>query len=100
MADLQKRFVDAVTKVRKAVAEVPPQDVILKSGQVLSAAKVQRMSDTEVTFQHAGGISKVDVNDLPPEVRDRYRQQMSPFTVVGGVKDPLAPPPSAKPKIK
>jgi hypothetical protein len=86
-AEIQKRFVDAVMKVRKAAADLPPQDIVLKSGQVLTAAKVQRMSDSEMTFQHAGGISRVDVNDLPPEVRDRFRQQMSPFTVEGGIKE-------------
>src|SRR6187551_732446 len=34
-AEVQKKFVEAVTKVRKAAAELPPQDVILKNGQVL-----------------------------------------------------------------
>jgi hypothetical protein len=97
--EIQKKFVDVVATVRKAVAELPPQDVILKSGQVLGAAKVQRMSDSEMTFQHAGGISRVDVADLPAELRDRFRQQMPPFTIQG-VKDPLTPPPVPKVKKK
>jgi hypothetical protein len=99
-SEVQKRFIDAVTKVRKAASDLPPQDIVLKSGQVLTAAKVQRMTDSEMTFQHAGGISKVDVNDLPPEVRDRFRQQMSPFTIQGAGKDPLTPPPASKVKKK
>jgi hypothetical protein len=99
-AEVQKKFVEAVTKVRKAAVELPPQDVILKNGQVLNAAKVQRMSDSEMTFQHAGGISRVDVAVLPPELWDRFRQQMPPFSVQGGSKDPLTPPPAPKTKKK
>lgn len=97
-AAIQKKFIEAVMKVRKTASDLPPQDIILKSGQVLSAAKVQRMSDSEMTFQHAGGISRVDVNDLPPEVRDRFRQQMSPFSAEGGMKDPLTPVAKGKKK--
>lgn len=86
----EKEFVDAVTKVRAAATNLPPASIELQNGQVLSGARVQKMTDQDVTYQHDGGITRVDVKQLPDDVRDRFRQQLPPFTSEG-VKDPSVP---------
>jgi hypothetical protein len=91
-AGIQTQFIEAVKKVRETAPDLPPADIVLKDGVVLTGARVQRMTDRDITFQHAGGVAKGELKNLPPEIRDRYRQQMPPFTR-NGVKDPSAPPP-------
>jgi hypothetical protein len=98
-AVIQSQFIEAVKKVRETAPDLPPTDIVLKDGVVLTGARVQRMTDRDITFQHAGGVAKGELKNLPPEIRDRYRQQMPPFTR-NGVKDPSAPPPAPPAKKK
>jgi hypothetical protein len=96
-AAIQHKFIEAVTQVRAAAPDLPPADVLLKDGVVLKDATVQRMSDQDITFQHSGGISKVEIKNLPPEIRERFRHQMPPLTA-NNVQDPSTPEPKPKKK--
>jgi chromosome segregation ATPase len=104
-ADLLKEFVNAVQKVRASSAGLQWADVTLGSGQVLTGVTIQKVSDTDVSLTHSGGVSKIPVAELPADLKERFRYNMVPMvqsqdkagakgTATGGRTPVAAPTPS------
>jgi hypothetical protein len=79
-ADVTKEFITAVEKVRVGSAGLSWPDVKLVNGQTLQGVTIQRVTETDVSFAHTGGVTKVVVADLPPDIKTRFRYGMVPMT--------------------
>jgi hypothetical protein len=78
--DVTREFITAVEKVRAGSAGIGWPDVRLVGGQVLQGVTIQRVTDTDVSFSHSGGVTKVAVADLPADIKARFRYGMIPMT--------------------
>jgi hypothetical protein len=94
-ADVLKEFVSAVQKVRASSAGMPWPDVTLNSGQVLTAVTIQKVTDTDVSVTHSGGVSKIAVADLPTDLKERFRYGMAPMIQLPDDKSAAANAPTA-----
>lgn len=77
---VQQEFVDRAVQVRSLSSGMTVPDFALPNGQVLTAVKIQKVTDTDVTFSHNQGVAKVSANDVPAELKARFRYGMLPFT--------------------
>jgi hypothetical protein len=57
------------------------------------ATKITKVTDTEVTFSHGAGLSRVAVTDLPPDLQDgfRYDDPLMKSSVAAPPKPPSMP---------
>lgn len=73
----QKRWESLVQSVRTAtMGRQFPQ--IRLGNQTLNGARITKITDTSVTFSHAGGAFQARPEELPPELADRLRLTPSP----------------------
>jgi hypothetical protein len=79
LSELTQEFIDAVSKIRAASIGVALPDVTLASGQVLQGVRIVKITDTELTLAHNGGSARVAGSNLPADLRDRFRIDMSPM---------------------
>jgi hypothetical protein len=95
--DLLKEFVNTVQKVRASSAGIQWPDVTLGNGQVLTGVTIQKVTDTDVSLTHSGGVSKIAVADLPADLKERFRYNMVPMVQPqeNGKVGPVLPPASA-----
>jgi hypothetical protein len=92
-ADVTKEFITAVEKVRVGSAGLSWPDVKLVNGQTLQGVTIQRVTESDVSFSHAGGVTKVVVADLPSDIKARFRYGMVPMTPAS--MSAIAPKPAA-----
>lgn len=88
-------FATNVTKVRSGSEGAELGVITLATGQGLQAAKIQKVSDDDVTFTHSLGVTKVAPENLPPDLRQKFRHGMVPFTLLKPGQEP--PPVVASP---
>lgn len=110
-SEILEQFVDVVRDTRNRAIGVVFPEVPVAGGRALQTATVQKVTNTEITFAHTGGVTKVAVGDLPAAIREKYRMDMFPMTLadlpiqsVAGIavpgtvaKSPSAPMPQAAP---
>ena len=73
----QKRWEALLQSVRTAtIGREFPQ--IRIGTQTLNGARITKITDTTVTFSHAGGAVQAGPGDLPPELANRLRLTPSP----------------------
>jgi hypothetical protein len=87
-SDVLREFKESVEKVRSASAGLAWPDLSLPGGQVLKSVTIQKVTEADVSFAHSGGVTRVHVSDLPPDLLDRFRFGRSPM-VIG--ETPIAP---------
>jgi hypothetical protein len=92
--DVISEFKEAVEKVRLSSAGLAWPDLTLPNGQVLKSVTIQKVTDSDVAFAHSGGVTRVHVSDLPPDLLDRFRHGRPPM-VIG--ETPAAPSSSPAP---
>lgn len=90
-------FATHVTKVRGASEGTELGVITLATGQGLQAARIQKVSDDDVTFSHSLGVTKVAPENLPPDLRQKFRHGMAPYTLLkpGAEVAPVAAAPAA-----
>jgi hypothetical protein len=70
---IKSALVAAVAEVRlRAVGEELPE-VALTTGTILRPAKIQKVGESEVSFGHSQGVTRVAWKNLPPELIARFR---------------------------
>jgi DNA repair exonuclease SbcCD ATPase subunit len=74
-----KVFRDTVTEVRSKSVGNPWADVPFRNGQILRQVRIQKVTDTDVTLAHAEGLAKLTADELPADLKDRFRLGMEPF---------------------
>jgi cob(I)alamin adenosyltransferase len=72
-------FRDMVTDIRGKSVGMQWADVPYKNGQVLREVRIQKVMDEEITLAHGEGVAKLRNDDLPPELKSRFRIGMEPF---------------------
>ena len=84
----------AVKQVRETAVGTELPQLKLPNGPLLTSAKITKTTDTEFTVSHAGGVSRIAVKDLPPDLQDKFRFD-DPLMKVGVSVALAAKPPSA-----
>jgi hypothetical protein len=74
-------FSTAVQEVRTKSAGLPCKDISMANGQLLQQVVIQKVTDTDVTFSHSQGVSKIALGELPAELKERFRVGMVPLVV-------------------
>lgn len=74
-----KAFRDTVSDVRSKSVGMQWADVPFRNGQILKEVRIQKVTDTEITLAHSEGVAKLRVEELPPDLKDRFRIGMEPF---------------------
>lgn len=59
-------------------ADVGPNDLVVKSGQVYRNASVRRVEAESVLIHHDGGMAKVPFADIPDELQEKFRTPPQP----------------------
>jgi hypothetical protein len=77
--DVLREFVTVVQKVRASSVGNPWPDVTLPNGQTLTGVTIQKVTDTDVSLAHSGGVTRVSVPDLPADLKTRFRYNMVPM---------------------
>lgn len=72
-------FVEAVKSVRESAAGREWPEIRLGDGKILTGARIKSVSATEVIFAHALGITRVPLNNLPDDLKLKFRVGMSPM---------------------
>ncbi|QIF02496.1 hypothetical protein [Roseimicrobium sp. ORNL1] len=104
IANLRKKRAAAVESYKKSVQDVRAYAIgttwpeFNHGNQTLRGAKIQKITDTEVTFAHDEGVAKLNKDTLPDAVRDRFRIEQFPMLpepppTPEGVDANLPPPP-------
>jgi hypothetical protein len=75
-----KVFRDVVTDVRAKSVGIPWADVPFRNGQMLRQVRIQKVTETEVTLAHSEGVARLTAEELPAELKDKFRLGMEPFT--------------------
>ncbi len=73
-------FSKAVAQVRVLSAGLKCPDITLANGQAITGVTIQRVMDAEVSLAHSQGVAKVKMEDLPEDIKARFRWNMVPFT--------------------
>lgn len=81
-------FAARVIKVRGSSEGADLGVITLATGQGLQAAKIQKVTDDDVTFTHSLGVTKVAPENLPPDLRQKFRHDMIPFTLLKPGQEP------------
>lgn len=74
-----KAFRDTVGDVRSKSVGMQWADVPFRNGQILKEVRIQKVTDTEVTLAHSEGVAKLRADELPADLKDRFRIGMEPF---------------------
>lgn len=74
-----KTFRDTVGDVRSKSVGMQWADVPFRNGQILKEVRIQKVTETEVTLAHSEGVAKLRGDELPPDLKDRFRIGMEPF---------------------
>jgi predicted nucleic acid-binding Zn-ribbon protein len=74
-----RAFRDTVGDVRSKSVGIQWTDVPFRNGQILKEVRIQKVTDTEITLAHSEGVAKLRVDELPPDLKDRFRIGMEPF---------------------
>lgn len=88
-ADLENRYQTLVAEVRQAAAGVLLPSIQLKSGKVLTGARIEHATADVLSVTYAEGTAHLLKKDLPDDLVSRF-QMTDPV--------PGAPPPLPKPK--
>jgi len=78
-ADVLKEFVNVVQKVRASSVGMSWADVTLSNGQTLTGVTIQKVTENDVSLAHSGGVTKIAVQDLPADMKQRFRYNMVPM---------------------
>ncbi|MDZ4287465.1 MAG: hypothetical protein U0984_05885 [Prosthecobacter sp.] len=70
-------FVRSVEKVREETVGLVMDEMPLKNGLVLKRVRIQNLDRTEMSVMHSEGISKVLLEDLPDNLKERLRIGMN-----------------------
>lgn len=70
---LQHELVDAVNSLRARSVGMAWQDIALPNGKTLQGVRIQKVTDSEVTFVHSLGVLKVPAADVPDDLRKKFR---------------------------
>ncbi|MDZ4286581.1 MAG: hypothetical protein U0984_01405 [Prosthecobacter sp.] len=93
---LAEAMIQAILKVRESSAGMVFPELVLAKGATLKNARIQRLTEESVTFQHSEGVTVARADDLPAELRDRLRLgeavAKSKAEPVAEPEDPLAKP--------
>jgi hypothetical protein len=91
-------FAGEVIKVRGGSEGADLGVITLATGQGLQAAKIQKVTEDDVTFTHSLGVTKVAPENLPADLRQKFRHDMVPFTLLkpGAEPTPVASLPVAE----
>lgn len=76
---LLEEFTEVVVAVRTKAVGAPLPELALPDGRTLQGAAIQKVTNSEITFSHSGGVIKVPERDLPQEIKQRYRIGMAPM---------------------
>lgn len=87
-----KVFQDTVTDVRTKSVGAAWADVPFRNGQVLRQVRIQKVTDTDVTLAHADGLAKLTADELPADLRERFRLGMEPFLSLPAAASPGTSP--------
>ena len=66
-------------KVRASAAGSEFPQMNLMNGQTLTGTKIKSVSDTELTISHGGGVARVNLLNLPQDLKSKYRIGMIPM---------------------
>lgn len=90
---LVAEYQETVRRVREAGVGLDVPQLKLPNGPLLMATKITKVTDTEVTFSHGAGLSRVAVTDLPPDLQDgfRYDDPLMKSSVAAPPKPPSMP---------
>ena len=67
----KQKLADTLVLVRNAAAGTDWKDIVLANGQTITAVKIQKCTDTDVSLSHSGGVVKLASKDLPQDLQDR-----------------------------
>lgn len=74
-----KVFREAVNEVRSKAVGIEWADVPYRKGQTLRGVRIQKVTGNEVTLAHNMGVTKLGVEEMPAELKERFRFGMEPF---------------------
>lgn len=72
-------FRETVGEVRHKSLGMQWADVPYRNGQVLREVRIQKVSDSEITLAHREGVAKLSNDELPADLKARFRIGMEPF---------------------
>lgn len=93
------RIFEVVHKIRQQSIGRDFGDLRLPNGGVLEKAKVQKVTDTHVTIQHSGGVTRLDAKSAPVELVNLFRLK-DETDVTSGKSPPLEKTPGAPDTLK
>ncbi|RBP46514.1 hypothetical protein DES53_102905 [Roseimicrobium gellanilyticum] len=92
-----KVFRDVVDDARAGSVGMPSADVPYRNGQILKEVRIQKVTDTELTLAHSEGVAKLRADELPPDLKDRFRLGMEPYISMAKI-EALNPAPATAAK--
>jgi hypothetical protein len=70
-SEARRKIGEIVRTVQAASEGIDWPDVTLPNGQVLTAVKIQKVSNDQVTLAHSGGVVRVSSKDVPDDMKER-----------------------------
>ncbi|MEZ0274514.1 MAG: hypothetical protein ACAH88_06380 [Roseimicrobium sp.] len=74
-----KVFREAVDEVRSKAVGIQWADIPYRNGQTLRGVRIQKVNENDVTLAHNDGVTKLGVDEMPAELKERFRFGMEPF---------------------
>ena len=71
--ELGRTFLLAIQRVREEAIGTVLDTIPLNNGVILKAARIQNIDEDIMTVLHSEGVSKVPTENLPSELKDRFR---------------------------